>query len=151
MDLYIDDRQTSLSFSHAGIKELVTAVLSLEEVVCDEVGVHLVEVEEICELHKEHFNDPSVTDCISFPMNNDFNLEGAIMLGDIFICPRVALDYAQLHKTDPYEEAALYIIHGLLHLIGYDDIEENDIKEMRSGESRHLENIKSKQIRLDVI
>lgn len=62
-------------------------------------------------------------------------------LGDVFVCPRQAIFYADENGLDPYRETTLYIVHGLLHLLGYDDIEESDAKLMRRKELKHLKMI----------
>lgn len=79
-------------------------------------------------LHKQFFNDPFVTDCITFPIDSDY-------LGEIFICPQVAYDY---NPKKPYVETSLYIIHAILHLLGYDDLEESQRKIMHKEQMRLL-------------
>ena len=64
------------------------------------------------------------------------------ILGEIFVCPLAAVTYAESSGADPYEEVLLYIVHGLLHIMGYDDIGEKESQEMRSAEKRHIENLK---------
>lgn len=121
------------------------AVLAAEGQRCDEVTINFVDTPTICELHKQFFDDPSVTDCISFPID-DMEETGYRVLGEVFVCPKTALDYAKAHKGDPYGELTLYIVHGLLHLMGYDDIAPPDIEEMRAAELRHLNNLRAKGI-----
>ena len=79
-------------------------------------------------LHKEFFDDPSPTDCITFPVDSEY-------LGDIFVCPRVAEEYC---PKEPYVETSLYIIHAILHLLGYDDIEDSTRKVMHKEQNRLL-------------
>src|SRR5262249_2821323 len=112
----------------------------------DEVSVNFVDTETICEIHAEYFDDPSPTDCISFPLDGEE--EEYRVLGEIFVCPQTAIEYAEAHGCCPYQETTLYIIHGLLHLIGLDDIYEKDRAEMRRRETRHLENLK--KLKLEV-
>lgn len=104
------------------------------------MSVNFVDVDTICSLHDEYFGDPSQTDCISFPLDGEE--EEYRVLGEIFVCPKTAIEYAKEHDGDPYEELLLYIIHGLLHLIGLDDIEPEDREEMRRREQKHLNNLK---------
>lgn len=141
LDIHIVDKQQSLSLSLSGVKILVKAVIVLEGRRCDEVSVHFVETAEICHLHGEFFGDPSPTDCISFPMDEDEDDIGMCVLGDVFVCTSTAVEYAKEHKCDPYQETALYIVHGLLHLMGYDDMNDEDRLEMRSAEERHMKNL----------
>jgi len=115
---------------------MVEAVLALEERPCDEVGIHFVGLKEICRLHDQYFDDPTSTDCISFPIDSSESPVNA--LGDVFVCPYIACKYAEEHHLDPYQELTLYVVHGLLHLIGYDDMEEADRAMMRKAEKDHM-------------
>ena len=139
MKVYVSNQQLVLPISKNSVKKAVAAILSLEGITCNEVGVHFVDSIKICELHYIYFNDPSITDCISFPIlqtDHDF-----INLGDIFICPEVAQQYAVKYEGNPYTETTLYLIHGLLHLIGYDDMEKGKRISMRAAERRHMKNL----------
>lgn len=124
------------------VKKVVGAVIALEKQVCDEVSVHFVTEKEICKLHKKYFNDPSVTDCVSFPMDDFESVTGYRILGDVFVCPQTAVYYAQEHCSDPFLECTLYIVHGLLHLMGYDDMEPKLKAAMRKAEKKHMNNLR---------
>ena len=111
-------------------------MLKNESIKWNEVSITFVSEKEICSLHKKYFNDPSSTDCISFPIDSEYS-EYSI-LGEVFVCPKVAIEYATKHKNTPGKELTLYIVHGLLHLIGYDDISEKERKIMRKKEAYHI-------------
>ena len=84
-----------------------------------------------------------------FPLDDGDSEEGYCILGDIFVCPKTAIDYAAKSGQDPYLEVRmLYIVHGLLHLMGYDDIESQDRKRMRAAEKRHMHHLKASLISL---
>lgn len=142
----IEDRQKALPICGLSVSQVVEAVLEHEGHSCDEVCIHFIEQEEIKELHRQYFNDPTPTDCITFPMDGvKQKADDFCMLGDIFVCPEVALKYAQKHRQDPYEETTLYVVHGLLHLMGYNDIEDLERDHMRAAEKRHMDNLKEKK------
>lgn len=145
MIVHIKNSQSDLNIDTKQIVPIVSEVLKLEGVKTDEVGVHLVDADEICRLHDEYFDDPSLTDCISFPIENQDSLPYKI-LGDIFICPKTALNYAQSQKICPYNETTLYLVHSLLHLLGYDDIGEKE-PEMRRAEEKHMKHLKNLNLR----
>jgi probable rRNA maturation factor len=141
--------QSALPVSRSSVKNLVSAILEFLNIQTDEVVVHFVDKEKICELHKEFFNDPTPTDCISFPIDSPFETHsGNSILGEIFICPEAAIEYARGKSIDPYAETTLYVIHGLLHLAGYDDLETDDRKEMRKAEKRCLHALRKNGILL---
>jgi len=124
---------------------MVKALLSYLNVDCYEVIFHFVNEPEICELHEEFFDDPSTTDCISFPIDDEKTVENRI-LGEVFVCTDTAIKYAKEHNLDPYEEAYLYIVHGILHLIGFDDIKENDRIIMKKKEKQCMDFLKNENL-----
>ncbi len=123
---------------------MIREVLRLLALEGDELSVYFVTTEDITELHGTFFQDPTPTDCITFPMDvREAPLVGPKVLGEVFICPKTALDYA---PENPYLELSLYIVHTLLHLKGYDDQEEADILEMRSKEQEILSLLEQKNL-----
>lgn len=145
MKIDVINKQKALKISAPQVKKLVKAVLALENVSCDEVAIHFVDTKTITSIHGEFFNDPTPTDCISFPIDDESPSCGYRMLGEVFVCPQTAIEYASKHGSDPLEETTLYIVHGLLHLIGYDDIDPKDRKAMRAAEQRLMQKIKGKR------
>lgn len=141
LNIHVINRQKDLKIASKTVKNLVKHFLALEKLCFDEVFIHFVTEKEICRLHLEYFDDPSPTDCVSFPMDDETE-EGYRVMGEVFVCPKTALSYGITHEIDPYQETSLYVIHGLLHLIGYDDIDAKKRRQMRSAEAKHLESLK---------
>jgi probable rRNA maturation factor len=139
--------QKRFPISPSSAELLTRQVLSAEGALCDEVALHFVGKTTICRLHGTYFNDPSPTDCITFPLDKDESI-GYRFLGEVFICPQAALRFAKKNDFDVLEEISLYVVHGLLHLLGYDDIEEKDRHLMRNREQYHMNLLKSKGILL---
>lgn len=139
------NRQKDLPIQIKHVRALAKEVIALEKESYDEVAIYLVTEKRICELHEQYFNDPSPTDCISFPLDKEKEA-GYCVLGSVFVCPKIAIEYALNHHADPYEETALYIVHGLLHLLGYDDLNPKERIKMRRAEKKHLLHIKNKGI-----
>jgi probable rRNA maturation factor len=119
------DCQKTLKLNKREITKLVKALLSYLNVECNEIILNFVDKKKISEIHLEFFNDGSPTDCITFPIDDEFVKFNRI-LGEIFVCPDIAVEYASKHSLDSFEEVFLYIVHGILHLIGYDDIQNED-------------------------
>lgn len=115
------------------MKRAVAFLLNHLHIRCDEISFHFVTTKKICQLHADFFNDPTTTDCITFPIDEE-DSDDYRVLGEVFVCPQTAIDYSQKKQADPYRETTLYLVHGLLHLIGYDDIDPSDRKKMRSME-----------------
>lgn len=128
MKISVINRQKVLPIKKPSVRAVVQEFLELESIPCEQMGIYFVTMKEICRLHDQFFNDPSPTDCITFPIDLDPATPDRY-LGDIFIAPEAALAY-----PDPYEETTLYLVHGLLHLIGYDDLDPTEKKKMRRKE-----------------
>jgi probable rRNA maturation factor len=139
--IHISNRQKDLKIYKSSLRALVEATLSHLKIGCEEVSLYLVTRKEICRLHDEFFQDPTPTDCISFPIDDAH-------LGEVFVCPSTAIDYAKNHHGDPHDETALYCIHGLLHLIGYDDLEPKAKRIMRKKEKSCMDHLKRQGISL---
>ena len=126
------------------VKKQFLAVLKKEHIKCDELIVHYVTPRKIKDLHKIFFNDPSTTDCITFPIHGQKKDNRYSILGEIFICPATAKQYAHDHEKNNFEELTLYLVHGFLHLIGYNDILIKDKKIMRQKEKECILFLKEK-------
>lgn len=118
------------------VNKLIDLLLAFYDVQFEEVTVNFVDTPTISQLHADFFDDPTPTDCITFPIDDG--------VGEIFVCPEVGIQYAKEHNLDVDEEVTLYVVHGILHLLGYDDIEEADRKEMREQEKRCISLLKEK-------
>jgi len=95
-----------------------------------EVSLLLTDDEEIAELHNEYLDDPTPTDVMSFEMDN-----GA----EVVVSVETARRVAQSNGTPMNAEVALYIVHGILHTVGFDDKDERERRRMREAERAILE------------
>ncbi|MBQ9792450.1 MAG: rRNA maturation RNase YbeY [Clostridia bacterium] len=122
-----------------------------------QVAISFVDKEEIKQLNKEHRKINNETDVLSFPTLNlkpmerinikdyreDFDPETKhLMLGDIIICEDVAKEHAEEYGHSFEREVCYLIVHGFLHLLGYDHMEEEDKKIMRALEEAVLKKYK---------
>ncbi len=136
--IHVHNLQKDLKIHKGFCRTLVRSVLSFLKIPFEEVSLYFVTEKQIAKLHEQFFQDSIPTDCISFPLDKNH-------LGEVFVCPAVAVSYAKKKGIDPYREIALYIVHGLLHLIGYDDLGKKTKLAMRKKEKscmRHLERLK---------
>lgn len=137
----IYNKQKDITLSASNIKLMIPFLLRNLKISTDEVILHFVSKSAIGKIHDTFFSDPSPTDCISFPIDpprTDPSQEKHNILGEVFVCPKVALEYAAENKLDPYLETKLYIIHGILHLLGYDDLDPTSRRKMRQMEKKCL-------------
>jgi probable rRNA maturation factor len=145
VEIHVIQDQDQLKISTTSAKRLVSSFVSFAKVSYDEASIYFIGNDAMCILHEDYFGDPAPTDCISFPID-DIDSSGYRMMGDVFVCPNTAIDYVKLHGGEVYEEITLYVVHGLLHLLGYDDIEDEDKKVMRNAEAVHLEYIRKNNL-----
>jgi probable rRNA maturation factor len=130
---------------------LATAVLVDEGVGAPaELSLWFVDEEEIAVLNEEHMGEEGPTDVLSFPLDMSDDepfAEGMpLLLGDVFICPAVAArnasahpgTHAPSHTGSVDDEIALLVVHGVLHILGYDHAEPDEEAAMQSRERTHL-------------
>lgn len=147
MNIHVFNQQSDLSFHLPSVHQIVRAVLDFESCHCDEVNIYYVDAQETARLHEEFFGDPEITDCMSFPVDIEKDTkEQYRVLGDIFVCPYTAIEYAISNGGNPFYETTLYTVHALLHLLGYTDEDKEDRKRMKQAEARHMQNLKSRGI-----
>ncbi len=92
----------------------------------------------LAKLHADYLDDPTTTDVITF--EGDETLGHA---GDVCVSVDTALAYAKKHELPFAEELLRYVIHGWLHLAGYDDLEPRKKRRMRAAEERALKLLRS--------
>lgn len=109
-----------------------------------EMAVHFVGKKKIIELHKTFFDDPTPTDCITFPH------EETPFLGEVFVCPEAAEEYIAEHGGSLEEEITLYVVHGYLHLLGYNDQTPEEQKEMRMQEKKWMNNLVKNRLSIKI-
>lgn len=96
-------------------------------------SVNFVSQEEIHKLNKTYRDVDSPTDVLSFESDIDGDL------GDIFICVEVAEENAKKFNTTIENELKLLVVHGCLHLCGYDHINEDEASVMEAREEEILD------------
>jgi len=85
----------------------------------DELSVALVGDRRMSRLHQEFMNIAGPTDVLTFPI--DFAVDGRVSSGEVYICVPEARRQARKSRVGVKLELLLYAIHGMLHLLGYDD------------------------------
>ena len=103
--------------------------------------------EEIHKINKEYRSIDRVTDVISFALedNNDITYENFRLLGDIYIAIDVAYDQAKEYNHSKEREVCFLATHGLLHLLGYDHMNEEDEREMFTLQEKLLNDYEIKR------
>ncbi len=91
------------------------------------------------EMHERFLNDPSETDVITFNLGDEDKIEG-----EIYISIDQAVRQAAEFAVSPEEEVLRLITHGLLHLKGFDDLQEEARREMKEHEDRLVQQFRGR-------
>ena len=113
-------------------QQWVDAVLTDSEV-DSEIVIRLVDEEESAELNAQYRHKTGPTNILSFPFEPPKGIEMEL-LGDLVICVPVIAREALEQRKLPEHHWAHITIHGVLHLLGYDHIEEHDAEQMEALE-----------------
>lgn len=154
-EVFCSDEQSEVPIDVARWRKLAVAALVAEGVrgAC-ELSLFFVDEETIAVLNSEHMGKVGPTDVLSFPLDGvevmDAQGPGALtrgparphpdhddmptLLGDVLVCPAVALRQAPTHAGNLDDELALLVVHGVLHVLGYDHAIESDAVKMRERE-----------------
>lgn len=130
------------------LAELATAVLAGEGLPTDtEVAITLVDPEEMTVLNEQYMGKAGPTDVLAFPLED--LVPGSppvaapsgppVALGDVVICPTVVLANTEGDASLFDDEMALMVVHGLLHLLGYDHVDDADAEQMEARERLYLQ------------
>jgi len=96
------------------------------------ITIKLGSIAESCELNMQFLNKNYATDVLSFPIKEEF--PDGYYLGDIFICLPLAQQQALDNKISVEHELMTLMIHGLLHLAGYDhETDSGEMFKMQDG------------------
>lgn len=133
IDVSVNDRQSVVRVSAAALARLVRKVLLSEGIAAAEIGLLLVNDRRMAALNRKWLDHEGPTDVITFPLSGEGE---AVLVGDIVVSAETARRVAREVGWRPRQELAYYVVHGLLHLAGYDDRTAGDRRKMRARERR---------------
>jgi probable rRNA maturation factor len=129
--------------NESGIEVDNAALVRLATFALDQLRIHplaelsilLVDEDTMSAYHEKYLGEPGPTDVLSFPMDElrpptDGEEPSMGLLGDIVLCPAVADLQARENQRSTKEEAEYLLVHGLLHLLGYDHATAEEQAEM---------------------
>ena len=135
------DEQVDIEIDVGRWQTLAARSLAEEGVAGGELNLIFVPEAEMHDLNHTHMGEDRPTDVLSFPLDGaDQAVAGESFIGDIVVCPsyaaRQAADHAgeRGHRGDVDDELALLIVHGVLHVLGWDHADEEQTAAMRERE-----------------
>ena len=136
MPIYIRNKQKKLKINTSKVRRTVNKILALLDLVGKEVSVLLVDNESIREINKKYLGRDTATNVISFAMAE--GLHGSVnpaLIGDIVISVEKALTDSRRSGMPMEDEIDFLLLHGILHLIGYEhEIDETGAQRMKAKE-----------------
>ena len=130
MEITLKNLQKKILLPKLRIIKSAKAAFRKLDFVLDDLSIVFVGAKRMRSVNREYLKHDYVTDVLTFDLG-----EG---MGEIIICPEVAVANAKVHRTTIDHEIILYVIHGILHLAGYDDHTAQDILQMRRMEKELL-------------
>lgn len=141
--LISNDAELPMLITLEEINAIAAHVLQAEGVAREvEISVSYVDEEEMHGLNREWRGIDRTTDVLSFECDSAFDedipADEILELGDIILAPQVIARQAPGFGNEPADECRLMLVHGLLHLLGYDHIEDDEAEEMEAREDALL-------------
>ena len=125
---YLITDLVNVDFSYEYLDDVIKKVLKHEHVKNAYFGIIFVDFKEIQRINKEYRGIDSVTDVISFALedtSDNIQIDMRI-LGDIYVCIPKMIEQANTYGHSIKRELSFLVVHGLLHLLGYDHMNELD-------------------------
>jgi probable rRNA maturation factor len=131
----LSNQQSRHPVDESRLTAATTAVLQDSEFSSAAISLAVVDDDTIHELNRRHLDHDWPTDVLSFVLADD----GDHLEGEVILSADTAAAAAEELGSSAAEEQLLYVIHGMLHLVGYDDKLDTDAQKMHAAESRYLQ------------
>ena len=142
MEVLIDDRQSRQKISLKKIKQTVQVILDALDCPNGEISILIVDDPQIEELNQQYLNRQGPTNVIAFAMREgEFSDLSPHLLGDVVISTDTAAREAQMAATSMEQRFYELLVHGILHLMGYDHETSADDARVMEDKSRELINL----------
>jgi probable rRNA maturation factor len=130
----IKNLQKKIPIYPTRIKKSILKALKGEGIKLGEITVSFVNDKLITKLNSKYLNSNSATDVLAFNLGSP-NSKAKNIFADIIISAETARRNSKIYKTTPAYELNLYSIHGVLHILGYNDHTPKELKIMREKET----------------
>ena len=139
MEVLIDNRQSRHKISLKKIKQTVQVILDALDCPDSEISILIVDDPQIEEFNQQYLNRKGPTNVIAFAMREgEFSDLSPQLLGDVVISTDTAAREAQIASTSMERRFNELLVHGILHLMGYDHETSEDDARVMEDKSREL-------------
>jgi probable rRNA maturation factor len=159
VEIFVADEQTAVEVNSITWVRLARLVLEQQKVRDDaELSMLFVDEQAMADLNERFLGRSGPTDVLAFPMDDEVVESGRqpdqggrgpgapsepsdipVLVGDVVICPVVAERQAPAHGTTFDDEMALLVVHGVLHLLGFDHEDDDEAAAMERRERELLD------------
>jgi rRNA maturation RNase YbeY len=129
------------------IRKVVREIRDILNFEISDLEINFVDSETIHAINKQYLKHDYTTDIITFNYSGD----NVILEGEIFISVNDAEENAKRYKVTLEEELVRLIVHGILHMLGYDDIDERERRRMKRKENELVRKIWRENLRGSII
>ena len=142
MSIVIANRQRTKKINARLLRQIVDEWFAELKITEAELGINLVGAKEMAEVNWKFLRHEGSTDVITFDHNKPAKNRLARTLtppslhGELFVCVDVAIAQAKEFKTTWQTETVRYVVHGVLHLLGHDDLKAALRRKMKREENR---------------
>ena len=140
MNIVIANRQRVKSFDLRMLKKITAALFAELNIAGAAIEINLLSAAEMAALNETFLKHEGPTDVITF----DYGSSKSRLQGEIFVCVDEAVLQARTFGTQWQSEIVRYLIHGILHLLGYDDLDAGPRRRMRREENLLLRKLARK-------
>lgn len=141
-EIEVANQQQCLTIDEQIVRDIVRQTLEAEQVAAASISVAIVSNAKIHELNRQYLDHDYETDVLSFLLEESFDDvrldvprgSGRSIDGEVIVSAEMAIEMADQYSWDAQHELALYLVHGLLHLCGYDDLTVDELPIMRARE-----------------
>lgn len=144
----IQNTQNEFSIDEELLKEVACHLLQSEKVIYADISLAIVDNATIHDLNRQYLEHDYETDVLSFLLECQLDPDkqvpelrgsGKTIEGEIIVSAEMAVSMSKTYQWPAAHELLLYIVHGLLHLCGYDDLSEEEVQLMRIKEQQTLD------------
>lgn len=133
--IHVHQQHPDRTLEAVQVRTLVARMAATEEMHVDEVSIVLADHATVLALNRRFLNHDYVTDVLSFPLGDD---DATGLAGEVYVDLDTAAERHAEFGASFTEEALRYVIHGVLHLMGYADTTEEGRQHMRAKEDDYL-------------
>jgi probable rRNA maturation factor len=134
INVEVTSRQSAMMIDTSLIEKAARLVLRGEQVQSADLSIAIVDDQMIQQLNRQYLEHDYPTDVLSFPLDR----QATCVEGEIIVSAQTAIRESSQYGWSAEKELLLYVVHGALHLLGYDDQSADQSQMMRAKEREYL-------------